>query len=604
MRSSAILFAMLVFASPASAEDYTLAFASFAPLNADIFVADADGSNPEPLAAHDALDYNAKFTEDGEWVLFTSDRAGSADIYRVRPDGSELERLTDDPAYDDQAALSHDGRRLAFVSTRSGNADIFVLDLASGELRNVTNHPGGDFRPAWSNDGQFLAFSSDRDSARPRAALHEGYSTEIYVMRADGSNVRRLSYYDGVAGTPAWTPKDRSIVFYAADAREAARLGAGAGSGGTTQIIELEIESGVAVSRTFGGGPKHFPQYRSGELAYYDRSGQGALRFGEAGTSPAGEYQSPDWSSDGTRVVFHRDTGREWPPFQRVASPDPQFSLVRTGTFARYSPDGRRLAMSDSAQTFARSGIVLISADGSSRERLLDDPEHTAIAPAWSSDGKRIAFGLARPFASGDGFDRARLALLDVESGAVTALTDDGENTELPSWSPDGTRLVFRKGNDSTASLHVLDVDTRAAYALLQDFGNVQSPAWSPDGNVILFTSDHGGDDDLYTIDLVSRQIERLTNTQGTDAHGSWSPDGEWIAFVSVRGGYKDEAALNVAQRRAAGDVYVMRADGTEVRMLTENPFGQGTPGWAPPAPKSASPPPAASRFKLRRRER
>lgn len=603
MRLTAILFATFVFCSGASAEDYTLAFASAAPLNADIFIADAEGSNAEPLAPHEGLDYNAKFTEDGEWVLFTSDRAGSADIYRVRPDGSSLERLTDDAAYDDQAALARDGRRLAFVSTRSGNADIFILDLESGEIRNVTNHPGGDFRPAWSNDGQWLAFSSDRDSARPRAALHEGYSTDIYVMRADGSSVRRLSYYDGAAGTPAWTSKDQGIVFYAADAREAARLGARSGSGGATQIIEFELESGVSISRTFEGGAKHFPQYRSGELAYYDGSGEGTLRFGD-GASPPGEYQAPDWSPDGTRVVFHREAGREWPPFQRVASPDPQFSLVRTGTFPRYSPDGRRLTMNDSPQGLARNGIVLMSADASSREHLLDAPEHSAIGPAWSSDGTRIAFGLKRFIPSGDGVSPARLALLDVASRAVTALTDDSENAELPSWSPDGARIVFRKGNDSASSLHVLDVDTRADYVLLQDFGNVSSPAWSPDGNAVLFSSDHGGDDDLYTIDLVSREIERLTNTPGSDAHGAWSPDGEWIAFVSMRGGYKDEAALNPSQWRAVGDLYVMRRDGSDVRMLTENPFEQATPGWAPPAPRSATPPPATSRFKLRRRER
>jgi Tol biopolymer transport system component len=604
MRSSAILFAMFVFSSGASAEDYTLAFASFAPLNADIFIAEADGSNAEPLAPHDALDYNARFTEDGQWVLFTSDRAGSADIYRVRPDGSSLERLTDDPAYDDQAALSRDGRLLAFVSTRSGNADIFVLELPTGELRNVTNHPGGDFRPAWSNDGQFLAFSSDRDSARPRAALHEGYSTEIYLMRADGSNVRRLSYYDGAAGTPAWAPEDQSIAFYAAEARDIARPGARTESSSTTQIIEFEVESGVSISRTFAGGAKAFPQYRSGELAYYDGSGQGALRFGDGGSSPPGEYQAPDFSPDGTRVVFHRETGREWPPLQGVPSPDPQFSLVRTGTFPRYSPDGRRITMNDSADGLARNGILLVSADGSSREPLLDDPEHSAIGPAWSSDGTRIAFGLGRFFPLGDGSGPARLALLDVTSRAVTVLTGDDANAELPSWSPDGTRIVFRKATDSAASLHVLDVETRTDNPLLQDFGSVSSPAWSPDGNLILFTSDHGGDDDLYTIDLVSRHIERLTNTPGSDGHGAWSPNGEWIAFASMRGGYKDEAALNLGRWRAAGDVYVMRPDGSDVRMLTENPYEEATPGWAPPAARSATPPPASSRFKLRRRER
>ncbi len=78
---------------------YTIAFASFGPQNTDIFVADADGKNPKPLVPHAENDYNASFSADGKWIVFTSHRNGSADIYRVHPDGSGLERLTDDPAF-------------------------------------------------------------------------------------------------------------------------------------------------------------------------------------------------------------------------------------------------------------------------------------------------------------------------------------------------------------------------------------------------------------------------------------------------------------------------------------------------------------------------
>src|SRR5258705_13316619 len=84
--------------------DYTVAFASFAPLNTDIFIADANGDNPQPLLAHPNLDYNASFSGDGKWILFTLERNGSADIYQVHADGSGLQRLIADPAFDDQAA--------------------------------------------------------------------------------------------------------------------------------------------------------------------------------------------------------------------------------------------------------------------------------------------------------------------------------------------------------------------------------------------------------------------------------------------------------------------------------------------------------------------
>src|SRR3970282_286175 len=89
-----------VSARAAEAEwDYEIGFASFPPLQADIFVADADGSKARPLAADRELDYNASFTPDGQSIVFTSTRSGSADIYRMRLDRSHLEPLTDHPTF-------------------------------------------------------------------------------------------------------------------------------------------------------------------------------------------------------------------------------------------------------------------------------------------------------------------------------------------------------------------------------------------------------------------------------------------------------------------------------------------------------------------------
>jgi len=127
---------------------YTIAFSSLAPWDLDVFIADADGSDSKPLASHPDLDYNAAFSPDGQWIVFTSHREGGANLYRIHPDGSGLQRLTDHPAFDDAAAFSPEGQRIAFVSSRSGQADIWVLELESGQTWNVTNSSGGDFRPA------------------------------------------------------------------------------------------------------------------------------------------------------------------------------------------------------------------------------------------------------------------------------------------------------------------------------------------------------------------------------------------------------------------------------------------------------------------------
>src|SRR6267142_1909638 len=100
------------------------------PSDADLFIANADGTGERKLLSASGFDYNASFSPDGKWIVFTSERSGSCDIYRVRVDGSGLERLTDDPAYDDQASFSPDGKQLVFVSTRAGGTDdLWTMEL-------------------------------------------------------------------------------------------------------------------------------------------------------------------------------------------------------------------------------------------------------------------------------------------------------------------------------------------------------------------------------------------------------------------------------------------------------------------------------------------
>src|SRR4051794_22688693 len=204
-------FALLPYLFPAaSAAQYTIALNTFAPRNTDVFVAESDGSNVHPLLPDPALDYNASFSADGEWVIFTSERGGSADIYRARLDGSKLTRLVDDPSFDDQGALSPDGKSLAFVSSRGGQADIWLLDLESRRTRILVAGPSGEFRPAWSPDGEWIAFSSDRDPpstscanatvpAGPGPFVTPQYSG-VFVVRADGSGLRQVTAATEVAG--------------------------------------------------------------------------------------------------------------------------------------------------------------------------------------------------------------------------------------------------------------------------------------------------------------------------------------------------------------------------------------------------------------------
>ena len=146
------------------------------------------------MLPNSGFDYNASFSADGKWIIFTSERGGSADIYRVHPDGSGLERLTDEPAYDDQGALSPDGKQLVFVSSRGTGPP--TSGCSTYRQRRCETLPAPDnFRPSWSPDGKWIAFSSDRNTPvrRDGERFEQSHAVSIYLMRTDGTDVRRIT---------------------------------------------------------------------------------------------------------------------------------------------------------------------------------------------------------------------------------------------------------------------------------------------------------------------------------------------------------------------------------------------------------------------------
>jgi Tol biopolymer transport system component len=580
--------------APGSGLTYTLAFKSFAPNNTDIFIGDGDGSDARPLASDASLDYDASFSADGQWVVFTSHRSGSADVYRVHPDGSGLERLTDHPGFDDQGVLSPDGKSLAFVSSRSGQADIWVLELATDSVRNLTNHPAGDFRPAWSPDGQSIAFSSDRDPIRgacpnttepgPGPFVTPQY-TGVYVVRADGSASRRITPPSEIAGTPHWSPDSSNLAFYVGDPDQVCRGGLIFGTG-TTQIASVEIASGARAMLTSGPGVKVFPRWLSAtQVSYQTRDGVG---FTDGRVNLNGVFQTPDWSPERSTILFHRETdprGDRDRPFQSWSSPNPAFSLLRVPDASSFGPTGDRLVyMLTNFSGPIRSGtLVVANADGSDRHAIYEGPlSDDATGPAWSPRGDTILFGL------GGFFQRAQIKSAQVMSirtdgTALTALTQGDVSNGMPSWSPDGAQVVYRVARGTTRQLYILDMATKNSRRLETASNADTFPTWSPRGDWIAFTSNRDADYEIYRIRPDGTGLQRLTRSPGNDAHPVYSPDGEWIAFSTARQGFKDEAVqlLLSGTFQPYGEIAVMRPDGSDVRLLTDNSTEEGAPSSA-----------------------
>lgn len=585
MRTYLLALILVCCVSPASAQ-HRIAFGSFAPVNADVFIAEGDGSNARALAPHPSLDMNPTFTPDGRWIVFTSYREGSADLWRIRRDGSGLERLTDHPAYEDQAAISPDGRRVAFTSTRSGRAKVWVLDLVSRKTRQITTGDPGDFRPAWSPDGRWIAFSSDRDSKRPLRNFATLHSAEIYVMRADGSEVRRLTRGEAFAGSPAWSPDGRTLYAYEATLEDVYKITSVQRLEGATQLIAIDVATGAKRVLTEGRAERFAPKVLAdGRVAYTGWGKNGGVEFlgGQPGTRDT--FEGANWTSDGKAMVFHREVDEAWPPVQGWRSRDGQFQLVRTGIFPTFSPDSRRIAFNSGRAGLAHNQILVANSDGKDRSTIYADPKISGLAPVWSPDGKKVAFASGSFFAqAGNTQATSQLSVVNADGSGYRTLTPAGGIDGFPAWSPNGRELVYRRGAAQGRGLAIVDVLTGVIRPLTDGTAEDNFPVWSPDNQWIAFTSKRNGDYDVYRVRPDGSGLTRLTTTPGNDAHLAWSSDGQWIAFSTAREWFKDEALLHHYNPQPYGEIAVMRPDGSDQRVLTDDPFEDATVAFEPRA--------------------
>ena len=189
---------------PSTLSDTKIAFYSTRDGNAEIYVMNADGTNPVRLTNDASLDNGPTWSPDGTKIAFTSLRDGNFEIYTMNADGTNQTRVTNNAATDSLPTWSPDGTKIAFYSNRDvgGNGEIYVMNADGTGQTRLTNNVAVDIFPSWSPDGAKIVFASERDG-----------NSEIYLMNADGTSQTRRTNNAAIDYQPTWSPDGTKIAF-------------------------------------------------------------------------------------------------------------------------------------------------------------------------------------------------------------------------------------------------------------------------------------------------------------------------------------------------------------------------------------------------------
>src|SRR5947207_4045776 len=402
------------------------------------------------------------------------------EVYGLAPGATIPRRLTSTIWASTQPAESPDGRKLLFAANPGGKYDVYAMNLDGSGLIDLTaGSSGNDEQPAWSPDGRRIAFISDRVDQ----------NDEIYVMNADGKGVTRVATDPFDAEFPSWSPAGTQLAF-----------DTGARSSGDVYTIGVD---GTGLSQV---------------------------------TSAAANEWGPKWSPDGSLIAYTVD--RPDPGSPRSSNGD--ISVIRpdgTGTrrltttprddeeYAVWSPDGSKIAYSTVVSPAGNCGIDVVNRDGSGRHSIAPfcklDLQYDAHYLDWARDG-------TLHFASQTLNSEIATIGVDGTGESVLTKTDDSSESD-PAWSPDGRTIAFASDRSGNEDIWLMTADGRRLRDLTRSshVDDVQ-PAWSHDGWRIAFATargrevfDHTGSpyrlDEVYVMGASGLSPHRVIASAGSN---------------------------------------------------------------------------------------
>ena len=441
-----------------------------------------------------------------------------------------------------------------------------------------------------------------RTLQRSKGNWEQVHAASVYVVNADGRDLRKLSSDGQLAGSPKWSPDGARVVFYELAVADTFRArGLGAQATVESRIVSVDVATGARVEHASGPGLKLSPQFLdANRIGYLAKSGTtAALTFSSGEKGSEGDIGNPSWSRDGRRVVYHSGPIETIPAARRPGGSlygrDPQYDLRFASGFPAVSPDGRQIAVSERTGRGSpddRTSLVVWNTDGTNPRRIFH-AEGSLMSPSWSADGQWIVFGAGSYFVT-RATRPAQIMIVKPDGSGARALTTGPGNSGFPSWSPDGKQVVYRFWNDAAgasppngptpgraAGLRIFNMSDGAVRTLTTGYDNF--PCWSAKGRIV-FSRLVNDEFHIFAINPDGTSLTQLTKGPYDDTHPACASDGEHVLFSTSRFGFKDEAPMSDIPQ-PYGELIIMKIDGSDQRPLTDNRWEEGTPAWQPVPP-------------------
>ena len=482
------------------------------------------------------------------------------DLWSVSRDGGEAVRLTTGVGMETDPVFSPDGSLIAFTGEYDGNVDVFVIPASGGTPKRLTFHPAADRAVGWTPDGKQVIFCSGRTS----------YSNfnRLFTVPAEGGFETQLPLDRAVEGS--YSPDGTKIAYVPTDQWQRAWKRYRGGQTKPIWIATLSDSSIVKIPRNnsndfnpmWVGDTIYFLSDRNGPVslfAYDSKSKQvteviknDGLDFKAAAAGPDGIV----YEQFGSLNIYDLKTRKEHPVNVRISG---DLSEIRPH-FRKIAPNeirGAGISPTGARALFAAHGeIFTVPAEKGDIRNLTNTVAVNERDPAWSPDGKRIAY-----FSDASGEYDLELR----EQGGLgepqrISLPNPPTFPYSPRWSPDSGKIAY---TDKRLNVWYVDLEKRTPVRIDSDTyaGPVSlNPSWSPDSKWIAYTKKlkshlHA----VFVYSLEQGKTFQLTDGMSDAQHAAFDKDGKHLYFTAstdtaLSTGWLDMSSM---QRPVTRSVYV-----------------------------------------------